>query len=189
MKALATLSLAILIGCQSEPAAGPRISRTPASVRGWIQEIEAPQSELYKLRSATTGAAQAKMELFAETSVVVADFQFASGGVAENGSFIVLDVPPGDVNLTFTSSHLGDMHLPIRNVPPNADILIRGVRLTRGQAAVIDPSLVEVRVPQLKGQTAPTSPVLIQGREIVPRAVPISELEDRRDYPVPERPK
>jgi hypothetical protein len=189
MKALATLSLFILIGCQSEPAAGPRISRTPASVRGWIQEIEAPQTELYKLRSATTGAAQAKMELFAETSVVVADFQFASGGVAETGSFIVLDVPPGDINLTFTSSHLGDMHLPIRNVPANADILLRGVRLTRGKAEVIDPSLVEVRVPQIKGQQPPATPVLVQGKEIIPRVVPISELEDRRDYPPPQRPK
>lgn len=184
---LITLSFLILTlsACSSEKPKGA-ILRSPASIRGWIAEIELPDTGYYKLRSATTGAADAKMELFRETTVVVDGYQFASGGVAEYGSFIVLDVPPGDVTLTFTAPTVNDVKLALKGVPANADIVIPGLLLTKQGVKIHDPSKVLVRVPNDE-KVAPGAVVNIGGVDVPVKPVPFGELSDRREWPTPER--
>ncbi len=53
----------VVISCNDKPA-GPAMSRTPVSIRGWIEEIEPPDTELYRLRSKTAGAAEQRAEIF-----------------------------------------------------------------------------------------------------------------------------
>jgi hypothetical protein len=171
-------------GCgQREPAVN--IARQPASIRGWIHEIELPPTDFYKLREASTGAREARMEIFRETSVIVDEYEFASGGVAEYGSFIILDVPPGDITLNFTAPHVNDVKLPLRGIPPNADVVIGGLMLTTQGARLADPSLVQVRVPRDAKQRTPET-VSIAGVDIPVQAVPLGELGDRREWPTPQ---
>lgn len=186
-KIIAFLLAAAAIGVSACSPGEPHapIARQPASIRGWIHDIEVPRTDFYKLREASTGAREAKMELFRETSVIVDEYEFASGGVAEYGSFIILDVPPGDITINFTAPHVNDVKVPLRGVPPNADVVIGGLLLTMQGAKLADPALVQVRVPDDPKQPRPAT-VNIAGVDIPVRAVPFGELGDRREWPTPQ---
>jgi hypothetical protein len=188
MKATLPFVVALLLSCGlaacSQEEGRVRPSSSPVSIRGYIQEIETADPALYRLRSATTGASEARMEIFRQTSVVVDEFEFASGGVAEYGAFMVLDAPPGTATLTFTAPHVNDVKVRMTNVPENADIFLPGLILTTKGASIADPSKVVVRVPKDGDDEAP-GPVTIAGVQIPVRVAPLSELGNRREWPSP----
>ncbi|MEO8215703.1 MAG: hypothetical protein ABI718_01325 [Acidobacteriota bacterium] len=176
----------VVISCNDKPA-GPAMSRTPVSIRGWIEEIEPPDTELYRLRSKTAGAAEQRAEIFKQASINVAETDIASGGIGETGSFIILDVPPGKVTLSFTSPGIARSDLLMTGVPPNADILLPSVSVGRDGTKLLNPDAVVVRVPITSEDPHPHfPPVNIGGRSIPVRAVSLDDLMDRRDYPTPE---
>lgn len=180
------LLAAIAAGCGSEDS-GPEVSKSPASVRGWIGDIELPPNETYRLMEKTTGINQLKLQILQGTTLSVAGTQVASGGIAENGSFIILDVAPGSVTVIFSAPGLPENMLTIENVPPNADILLPGVELTL-KGPSIDPKRVVARIPEERGRETPVpAPIRVMGQEVPVRVSSLNELVDRRDYPEPVR--
>ena len=174
-----------LLSCSDKPA-GPVMSQSPVSVRGWIEEIEPPDSELYRLRSKTAGAAEQRAEIFKQASLSIEETQMASGGIGENGSFIILDVPPGKVTVSFSSPGITRSDLIMTGVPPNADILLPSLNVGRTGTTLLNPDGVVVRVPITSDDPHPHfPPVTVGGRSVPVRPVPLSELVDRRDYPTP----
>lgn len=175
-----------LAGCEAKES-GPEVSRSPASVRGWIGDIELPPNEMYRLMEQTTGINQLKLQILQDTTLSVAGTQVASGGIAENGSFIILDVAPGPVTIIFSAPGLPENMLMIEGVPGNADILLPGVELTLA-GPKIDTSRVLARIPEERGKETPVPPpIKVMGQEVAVKVTSLGELVDRRDYPEPVR--
>src|SRR5215467_5508634 len=97
-RAAIPLLLLGLAACFDRPSGQVPLSKEPISVRGWVADVEG--SPTVPLKTAETEAVR-KNQLFQSTDVQVDNAPYVSGGVAENGSFILLDVPPGTVTLTF----------------------------------------------------------------------------------------
>ncbi len=174
-----------LTGCEPRET-GPDVSRTPASIRGWVGDIELPPGEMYRLMEQTTGVNQLKLQILQDTTLSV-EGQVASGGMAENGSFIILDVAPGPVTVIFSAPGLPENMLRIEGVPGNADILLPGVELTLA-GPKIDATRVQARIPEERGRPTPIPPpIRVLGQEVPVRAATLTELSDRRDYPDPVR--
>ncbi len=164
----------------------PEVSKTPASLRGWIGDIELPPNEMYRLMEQTTGINQLKLQILQDTSLSV-EGQIATGGLEDNGAFIILDVAPGNTTIIFSAPGLPENMLMLEGVPPNADILLPGVELTLA-GPKIDATRVVVRIPEKRGGPTPIPPpVRVMGQEVPVRAVGLGELIDRRDYPAPVR--
>ncbi|HWW61733.1 MAG TPA: hypothetical protein VN181_10235, partial [Thermoanaerobaculia bacterium] len=85
----ALLAVAFLaLSCGGGEAPGSRVAREPVSVRGWIADVKgSTRAESPEIAIAL------RQQMFAATTVWVENAPYASGGVAENGSFIILDVP------------------------------------------------------------------------------------------------
>src|ERR1043165_5328907 len=111
----------VLAGCGGEKPNTPQVSKDPISVRGWLLDVEGSASPI---RTAETEAAR-KAHLFQATYVEVVNAPYVSGGIAENGSFLLLDVPPGKVTIVFSAPGAQSAKLEIDNVPGNADIFLR----------------------------------------------------------------
>ena len=177
--------LSFAIACSEPKNTNPQMSRTPVSIRGWIRDIETPPSDFYRLTKSTTGANQFRIEQFQQTTVFVENVQFASGGVAENGSFILLDVPPGNIRIVFSAPNVASSMIELKNVPPNADVLLPALNVTNSGAKLLDPRAVVVRVPDLDSDKRSFGPLSVQGFAAPVKRVSIRELIDRRDYPNP----
>ncbi|HUR82324.1 MAG TPA: hypothetical protein VM733_16280 [Thermoanaerobaculia bacterium] len=156
-----------------------KISSNPTSVRGWVMDVKgARRGETIELELAR------RTELFANTSVWVENVAYATGGIAENGSFIVLDVPPENATLGFNAPGAETGRVELRGVPANADVLIPSIILQNGGATVHDPSKILVRIggdvdkPRPTGKTAK-----VAGYDVPIMEVPMASLEDRRQYP------
>jgi hypothetical protein len=183
---MVVLALLGAIGCATEEA-GPEVSRSPASIRGWVGDIELPPNETYRLMEQTTGINALKLQILQDTTLSVAGTQVASGGMAENGSFIILDVAPGTVTIIFSAPGLPENMLKIDGVPGNADILLPAVELTMSGAKV-DPKKVVARIPEERGTTTPVPPpISVMGVQVPVQVVSLNALVDRRDYPEPKR--
>lgn len=176
------LTILALLGCggEKETKSIP-LSKTPVSVRGWIADIDTGESPTF--RTTETEAAR-RAEMFKQTSIWVENAPYASGGIAETGAFVILDVPPGNVTIGFTAPGAGEARLVLENIPGNADVLIPGIVLAQGSARIADPSAVRVRI-----ASRTPRPSRLTAR-IAGHAVPVTEVEpnaliDRRDYPVP----
>jgi hypothetical protein len=157
------------------------MSRTPVSVRGWIVDVKgAKRAEGMELEVAR------RTELFASSSVWVENTQYASGGIAENGAFIVLDVPPNNAILGFQAPGAENAQVVLENIPGGADVFIPDLLLESGGATVLDPKLIQVRLPsdddtaRDTGQTAK-----VAGYTVRVIATPYAQMTDRRDYPSP----
>ncbi|HVG25188.1 MAG TPA: hypothetical protein VND45_13610 [Thermoanaerobaculia bacterium] len=172
------IALFLLAGCRAgdEPF---NVAKDPTSVRGWVLDVKgAKRAETIEMELAR------RSQLFAATSVWVENVQYASGGIAENGAFVVLDVPPQNATLGFNAPGAETARVELRNVPANADVLIPNLILSNGGASVLDPSKIVVRVaadvskPTPAGKTA-----TVAGYQVPVVNVPLSQLADRRDYP------
>lgn len=149
-------------------------------MRGWIfdtkgaKPADSPDVEVAR-----------RTQLFQSTSVWVENSQYASGGVAGNGAFVVLDVQPMSAVIGFNAPGAETAQIVLQGVPGNADVLIPNVILEPGGAKVLDPSKILIRLPSSDvDKPTPTGKTAIVAGYTVPILnTPLSELRDRRDYP------
>ena len=175
----AALSLLILTSsCGDTPPGATPLSKEPVSVRGWIADVEgAGQSAIPQVEAAR------RLQLFQQTYVAVEKAPYISGGIAENGAFVLLDVPPGDVNVVFTAPGAPAARLVLRNIPGSADVVIPGILLRRESVQLLQPRQVVVRVAGSPQQAQWTANVA--GVAVPVRNVPVAQMGDRRDLPTP----
>lgn len=186
MRFRASLLLAILLAaCSGEPkkTVFSALSREPLSVRGWIADVETSQNTT--LKTAETEAAR-RVQLFQSTNVWIDNAPYVSGGIAENGSFVLLDVPSGNVSVMFGAPGIPQVKLLLENVPGNADVLIPGLVMKPSGVSVLQPDAIRIRIatkitkPQTTARTARVAGHLVPIVE-----VPANAMMDRRDYPNP----
>jgi hypothetical protein len=181
--AAAAILCALLLSCSNEkPAAA--VSREPVSVRGWIADVDtgAPND---RFRTVETESAR-RTAAFQAMNVWVEKAAFVSGGVAENGSFIFLDVPPGKTVIGFSTTGVTQAMLTLENVPPNADVFVPGLVLTPKGITVGDPKAIRVRIAARVDKPVPAGlTARIAGNDVPVMTVPINSMIDRRDYPIP----
>lgn len=179
------LVLLLVVACAPvDPEKTPHgLSRTPISVRGWIADVEgAPRGEL---RTVETEMAR-RAELFAATTVWIENAEYVSGGVAENGSFILLDVPPGDVTISFQAPGAESAKLELKGIPGNADVLVPGLILKNNGASLENPNAVLVRLASQVDRPRPTGKLAtVAGHSVRILEVPIKSMTDRLNYPEP----
>jgi hypothetical protein len=156
-----------------------KIARDPISVRGWVVDVKGAQrGETIEMELAR------RQQLFASTSVWVENVAYASGGIAENGAFVVLDVPPQQATLGFNAPGAETARIELRDIPPNADVLIPNVVLFNGGASVLDPSKIVIRIPGSVARRTPTGKTAkVAGYDVPIVETPLAELTNRRDYP------
>lgn len=177
------VALLIAIGCtggEEKAPRAPQLSRTPVSVRGWIADIERTEDPT-TFKTVETEIAR-RSEIFANTNMWVEGMPFISGGISETGAFVLLDVPPGDVTVSFATVGAENAQLVLKNLPGNSDVLIPGLLLTKTGSKLTQPENVKIRmagtVNRPTGKTASVNGVSIPVVE-----VPMRTMMDRRDYP------
>lgn len=177
------MALFTLVACggQENSAGGEiyRMSREPLSVRGWILDVKGAQrGETVEMELAR------RTQLFQSTSVWVEDVQFASGGIAENGAFIVLDVPPAKAILGFNAPGAETAQLVLEGVPGSADVFIPDLILENGGATVLDPAKIVIRIPgSVSKPTATNRTAKVAGYTVPIIETPVGAMKDRREYP------
>lgn len=191
MKRLSFVALVlIMVSCggeskTSEPGV-TQLSRTPVSVRGWIADVEGPPQSGFK--TVETEAAR-RLQIFQATTVWIEGAPYVSGGVAENGSMILLDVPPGNITISFNAPGAEAAKLVMLNVPGTADVLLPGLILKKNSVDVANPAAVRIRVAGSVDKARPTGKnAIVAGHNIPVIETPIAELMDRQNWPVPEGP-
>lgn len=183
MRRLALVT-AILIfsACGGETAKNQsdNISRQPVSVRGWIDDVDgAKRGETVEIELAR------RQQMFSQTSIWIENAPYVTGGVSENGGFLMLDVPPGNATIGFNAPGAESATLTLQNIPPNADVLIPGVVLkASGPSSVYDPSKIIVRIPgDVKALTPTGTNAIIGGQTVPVYSAPVSQFTNRREYP------
>ncbi len=172
----------ILAACGPAPNT-PRVAHDPVSIRGWLYDVEGGPNAPF--RTAETEAAR-KTHLFQATYVEVVNAPYVSGGIAENGSFLLLDVPPGKVTVIFTAPGVATAKLEMDNVPGNADIFVPGIVMKPNGVGFVDPSAVKVRMAAQIDKPRPGgTAVTIAGARVPVIDTPIAQMADRHDYPIP----
>ncbi len=179
MRLIIAIALVTLAACKGSESEGVRPPSQPVSVRGWILDVKGAQrAETMEMELAR------RSQLFLASSVWVENSIFASGGIAENGAFVVLDVPPQNTTLGFNAPGAETAKVVMQNVPGNADVFIPDLILENGGATVLDPKKIVVRVPASVSQRRPTGrTATIAGYTVPVIEAPMSELIDRREYP------
>lgn len=182
MKRLAPVIALLALTCGKPEAGTPTVSKEPASVRGWIADIERAQaSDTFK----TVETEQAmKSQLFQSTNIWMDDAPYVSGGIAETGAFILLDVPPGNPTVEFAPVGGVVAKLRMEHIPANADVFLPGIIIRGDKVELSDPSLVKVRLAaQVKAETPTGNFAVIAGHRIQIVNTPIALMVDRHEYP------
>jgi len=158
------------------------MGREPVSVRGWIADVEGAASSDYK--TVETEAAR-RVLLFQNTNVYVENAPYVSGGVVETGAFMLLDVPPGNVTITFQAPAPAESaKLVLQNIPGNADVLIPGLILKKDGVALADPDKVVIRIPtDAKTPRRTTRTAIVAGVQVPIVETPLNAMSDRHNYP------
>jgi hypothetical protein len=179
MRRLVALLL-FLVACGPAPNT-PHVSKEPISVRGWIVDVagvpHGANAELDAVR---------RLQQFQATNVWIDDAPYVSGGVAENGSFLMLDVPPGNTTITFSAPGAPSAKLSLKNIPGNADVFIPGVLLKGDSVALLQPNAVTVRIAAHVDRPTPTgATATVAGLGVPVVNAPVASMADRHDYPNP----
>jgi hypothetical protein len=185
MKRLAIFLIPLaLAACSPSQPKGPVVSKEPTSIRGWILDVEGGENAPF--RTVETEAAR-KLALFQSLNVWVDGAPYVSGGLAENGAFMLLDVPPGNVTIEFSAPNMPAAKLALVNIPGNADVLVPGVVLRRdGTAVAADPKAIEVRLAAKIDKPRPTNlKASVGGVQVPVVETPLAQMIGRRDWPVP----
>ena len=178
--------LLIAASCASPEDDGTGPGKNPISVRGWIAYIQLPPQEVMKV-SDPAKARQRMHQFLSDTNLYVVNMPFVSGAISETGTFIMLDVPPGDVTIRFQPPGLEEAQLVLRNLPGNADVLLAGLRIDGKKVSLIDPSKSVVRIPIDEDVRRKLDQVVYVGdQEIEVWEVPYADLIDRREFPTGE---
>ncbi len=181
MKLAAVTPMLVLIACGPAQPAGQTLSKEPISVRGWIADVEAPPDA--RFQTAESDALR-RMQIYQSANVWVDNAPYVSGGVAENGAFLLLDVPPGNTTITFTASGAPAAKLVMQGVPGNADVFVPALLLRRDSVALLDPKSVKVRVAAGVDRAKPSGiTCTIAGVAVPVMTTPIGEMVDRHDFP------
>lgn len=181
-RSLLATALFLIAACgETDPNSAQFLNRKPCSVRGWVLDVKgAKHAETMELEIAR------RTELFAGASIWVENTEFATGGIAENGAFVILDVPPQKATIGFQAAGADQAKLELVNIPPTADVFIPDVILEPGGATVRDPKAIQVRVPadvdapRATGQTA-----TVAGVQVPIMEAPLNTFGTRREYPNP----
>ncbi len=180
---LLLLLLVLALACGGKPdGRSPLVSKEPISVRGWIADVEGSTNTFHTVE---TEAAR-KTQLFQSTNVWIDQAPYVSGGVAEDGAFILLDVPPGTNTISFSAPGISASQLKLENIPGNADVFVPAMLLKSGAVSMLDPAAVKVRlaahirVPRPTGATAG-----VAGLRIAVMETPLAQMADRHEYPNP----
>lgn len=177
------LIFAAACGGSDSPNRSTGVSRSPISVRGWVTDVAGSPSATYKT---TETEAARKIALWASTNVWIEGAPYISGGVAENGSFILLDVPPGNVTISFAAPGAPDAKLVLQNVPGNADVFLGPIVLKPGGVDLVDLPNAKVRMAAKIDQPHPTGKtVLVAGQQLPIVETPMRMMTDRLDFPTP----
>lgn len=180
--AIAFLVLAACAG-ESKKDGLSAMSREPISVRGWIADVEGAGGDATRFRTVETENAR-RAQLFQSMNVYVENAPFVSGGFAENGSFLLLDVPPGTVTLTFQAPGVPAARLVMQNIPGNADVLLPAVLLKKNGVAMLQPAEIKVRLAADVKQPKPSGRnAIVSGHTVPVIDTPIDAMSDRRDWP------
>ncbi|HXA18260.1 MAG TPA: hypothetical protein VN380_14770 [Thermoanaerobaculia bacterium] len=174
--------LTVACGGGNEPA-GPHVARDPISVRGWIVDVDTGPNNAY--HTIETEAAR-KQNLFRGTNVWIENAPYVSGGVAETGAFLLLDVPPGNITIMFSAPGAPAARLVLGQIPGNADVFVPAMMLKRDGVALLDPASVKVRLADNVSEAAPTGAfAIVAGQRVPVMRTPINQMIDRLDYPTP----
>jgi hypothetical protein len=180
------IPLALLIaacGGRSQ-SSRPGVTREPISVRGWIIDVDGGENAA-TFHTIETESAR-KLSLFHQTNVWVENAPYVSGGVAETGAFLLLDVPPGNVTITFTAPGAPAAHLVLANIPGNADVFVPAMLLKKDSVALLDPNSVKVRMAAHIDKAAKSGQfATVAGERFAVMSTPIAQMTDRHDYPTP----
>lgn len=175
--------LLLALACAAPDPNTPRVSKEPISVRGWIADVAG--SPHAPFQTPETEAVR-KLQLFQSASVWVDNAPYVSGGVAENGSFILLDVPPGNITVTFNTPGAPAARLVLKNIPGNADVFVPALLLKADSVALLDPKEVKVRLAMKIDQPKPSGMTAQVAGQAVPVVnTPLAQMSDRHDYPTP----
>ncbi|HEY2325147.1 MAG TPA: hypothetical protein VGJ82_19980, partial [Thermoanaerobaculia bacterium] len=169
-------ALCALSCAKDKPATA--VSKDPISVRGWIADVDtgAPSDRLLTVETESARRTAA----FQAMNVWVEGAPYASGGVAENGSFIFLDVPPGKSAIGFATTGVSQAMLTLEHVPPNADVFVPGLVMTPKGMTVADPKAIRVRLAARVAKPAPAGlTARIAGIDVPVVKVPINSMIDR----------
>jgi len=120
------------------------VAKEPISVRGWITDVDGGENAA-TFHTVETESERKRM-LFQQTNVWVENAPYVSGGIAETGAFLLLDVPPGNVTITFTAPGAPAAHLVLAGVPGNADVFVPAILLKKGSVSLLDPNSAKVRM-------------------------------------------
>jgi hypothetical protein len=182
MKCASALVVLLLFGACTGELPSAHLSKEPTSIRGWIADVEGASPD-GAYRTVETESAR-RIQLFQSTNIWVENAPYVSGGVADTGAFLLLDVPPGSITVSFTAPGAQNAKLVMQNVPGNADVLVPGLVLKPNGVALLDPKAVKVRVAAKIDKARPTKlTAVIAGVPVPVMEVPIAEMVDRRDYP------
>lgn len=183
IRRLLIAALLVLAACKGDPNEKSvfTMSSNPVSVRGWIYDVKGATREQNPDMEIARRA-----QLFTSTSVWVENTEFASGGIAENGAFVVLDVPPQNAILGFNAPGAETARVVLEGIPDNADVLIPDLILEPNGATVRDPKAIQIRVPGEGNQPKDSGKTAkVAGYTVRVIETPLSQLNDRRDYPDP----
>lgn len=180
---LLALCMLALAACKESPDKSVfAMSREPVSVRGWILDVkDAKKEEIVDMEI------QRRTALFQSTSVWIEETEYASGGITENGAFIILDVPPNKATLGFNAPGAETAKLVLEGVPGTADVFIPDVILEPNGATVRDPKQILVRVPSsdVDKPTRSDKTAKVAGHSVPIILAPLRDFMDRREYPNP----
>jgi hypothetical protein len=185
MRRAAALMIALTVAaCGGGAGKNPNApSREPLSVRGWIADVENASND--RFRTVETENAR-RATAFQGTNIWVENAAYASGGVAESGAFILLDVPPGSPRIGLQVPNMPAAVLALENVPGNADVFIPGIVIQRTGIVVTEPKGVQVRIAGSVSKAEPAGlTARVAGISVPVMRVPINSLVDRHDYPTP----
>ena len=179
--ALLAIDLAACGGGETSESSIYKMSRKPVSVRGWILDVkDAKHEEIMDMEIAR------RTQLFQSSSVWVEKTEYASGGIAENGGFIILDVPPMNATVGFNAPGAETAKIVLEGVPGTADVFIPDVILEPNGATVLDPKKILVRLPgDVKTARNTGKTAKVAGYVVPIIETPIAQMTDRRDYPNP----
>jgi hypothetical protein len=180
------LLLVVLAACggDKKPPGYQTLSKEPISVRGWIDDVE-ENSANTRFRTAETDAAR-RAQIFQAANLWVDNAPYVSGGISDAGAFVFLDVPPGNVTVTFSAPGAPSAQIQMEGIPGNADVILGGVLLRSTGAVITDPKLLKIRLGGNVQRETPTGKTAKIGGYVVPVVqVPINALQDRHDYITP----